>query len=244
MDVAIVGPGRLGRSLDTLLRAQGVSVALCARGERVPAADVTLLTVPDGAIAAVAKELAPGRVVLHCAGSLGVEALRPHRPAGTLHPLMSFPGPEVSIPDLRGVGAAVSGDPEACQLAETLCAHLGLIPLTITGDRRLYHAAAVLAGNFATVLLADATRLLVAAGADPEHAASTLAPLALASIRGALPEPISGLTGPAARGDLVTIAAHREALSSGGFSALLRSYDALTERAKSLAGTIDETESV
>jgi predicted short-subunit dehydrogenase-like oxidoreductase (DUF2520 family) len=102
----------------------------------------------------------------------------------------------------------------------------------------------VLAGNFATVLLADATQLLVAAGADPAHAASTLAPLALASIRGALPEPIRGLTGPAARGDLVTIAAHREALSSGGFSALLQSYDALTDRAQTLVGTLDGTEGV
>ncbi len=236
MHIAIVGPGRLGRTLALLLRQRHVEVSLCGRDTPVPSCSGVLLTVPDGEIANAAARIDIGQIVLHCSGSRGLEPLRPHAPAGSLHPLMTFPGPEVCVPQLHGVGAAVAGDPEAVVLAQRLCDVLGLVPLEIHGDRRLYHAAAVMAGNFATVLLADAARLLAAAGAEPEVAARTLAPLALASIRGAVPHPEEGLTGPAARGDMETITGHLQALDELGFSSLMPTYSALTERALDLAG--------
>ena len=237
MHVAIVGPGRLGRSLHLLLGRAGVRTTLCSRSEPVPeAAEVVLLTVPDRAIAAAASAVPRGPTVLHCSGATGLDPLVGHVHAGSMHPLMTFPGPEVGLPDLTGVSAAIAGDPSALDAARWLCGELGLRPLPVPGDRRLYHAAAVLAGNFATVLMAEATRVLVEAGAPPDRAASALAPLALASIRGALPDPEAGLTGPAARGDTVTIEGHRAALAGLHDPALLELYDRLTARAWSLAG--------
>jgi predicted short-subunit dehydrogenase-like oxidoreductase (DUF2520 family) len=232
MRIAIVGRGRLGRSLAHLLGEAGHEVGTSGRGEAVADAEVVLLCVPDAELAGAASRVPPGPVVLHCSGAVEVDVLRPHRPAGSLHPLMTFPGPEVALPDLRGVPAAVAGDPEAVALAGRLAGDLGLVPFAVPGDRRLYHAAAVLAGNFATVLLGEAARVLVAAGVDPAVAPSVLVPLALRSVDNARHGASRALTGPVARGDERTLAAHRAALEEAGLSEVLVLYDALLVAAR------------
>ena len=233
MHVAIIGRGRLGRSLARLL-AQAHEVELLGRDE-VTCAPIALLTVPDSAIVEAGARLRLGTVVLHCSGTTPFEVLRPHRPAGSFHPLMTFPGPEVGIPALDGVPAAISGDPEALDVARELALCLGMEPLEVPGDRRLYHAAAVMAGNFATVLLAEASRALVAAGVDPDRAPGILAPLALQSIKNAGEYgPAATLTGPVARNDDATLDGHRDALVSAGLSELLPLYDLLLQRARRL----------
>lgn len=232
MDVAIVGPGRLGRSLAVLLEGAGARVTLCGRGTPPPPSDVVLLTVPDRSLAAVAAELRVDGVLLHCSGAHTVDVLRPHRPAGSLHPLMTFPGPEVGIPSLEGVPGAVDGDPEARVAALELCGLLGIRPLEVPGDRRLYHAAAVLAGNLATVLLAEGERVLAQAGV--EDGAAVLAPLMLRSIAGATGDPSAALTGPIVRGDTAVVDAHRHALKDAGLKDVLSVYDLLSRRARDL----------
>jgi predicted short-subunit dehydrogenase-like oxidoreductase (DUF2520 family) len=126
---------------------------------------------------------------------------------------MTFPGPEHAIPTGE-LPAAVAGSPPAVAMAQSLARALDWTPFGVTGDRRLYHAAAVIAGNFATTLLHEAAQLLVEAGAEPAEAARMLAPLALASIRNAAEKgPARTLTGPVARRDEAVIRAHREALA-------------------------------
>lgn len=232
MDVGIIGPGRLGRSLALLLERAGHSVDLVGRGG-VPRGEVVLLTVPDGQIEAAAAALPPGPIVLHCSGATEVIALRPHEPAGSMHPLMTFPGPD-RLPDLRDVPAAIAGDPRAVGVARALATSLGMLPVEIPGDRRLYHAAAVMAGNFATVLLAEAARALVAAGVPAERAPAVLAPLALQSIRNATSGPAASLTGPVARGDLAVLEAHRLALHQAGLDDLATLHEDLAQRAHRL----------
>lgn len=235
MRIAIVGRGRLGRTLGPLLAAAGHAVATSGRGEPVAPADVVLLCVPDGEIPAAAAAVPAGPVVLHCSGARDVDVLRPRRPAGSLHPLMTFPGPEVAVPDLRGVPAAVAGDPEAVAVAEVLARDLGMAPLVVPGDRRLYHAAAVMAGNFATVLLGEAARALVAAGVAPDVAAGALLPLALRSIDNVRHGASRALTGPVTRGDEATLDAHRRALEEAGLSEVRALYDALLLAARRAA---------
>jgi len=214
MIIAIAGMGRLGRTLAALLPAAGHEVLPWRRGDPFPDCQVVLLTVSDGAIAEVAAAWPRGPAVLHTSGVTDVAPLRPHSPAGSLHPLQSFPGPEVAIPPLEGVPAAIAGDPEARSIARGLALELGMSPFDVTGDRRLYHAAAVVAGNFATVLLGEAARLLEAAGVTSELAPKILAPLALASIQqGGDRGPAAALTGPFARGDAGAVAAHIAAIT-------------------------------
>ncbi len=213
MDIALLGLGRLGSSLGPLLESAGHRVLPWRRGEPFPQADVAWLTVSDGAVAQVAAALPPGPIVLHASGALDVGVLRPHRPAGSLHPLQSFPGPSVAIPPLTGVPAAVAGDAEAVAVARQLAVDLGMKPVHVPGDRRLYHAAAVIAGNFSTTLLAEGAALLVQAGVAPSEAAGLLVPLARASLEQALERgPMQALTGPFPRGDHATIGAHLAAI--------------------------------
>jgi len=225
MRVDIVGRGRLGRSLDVLWRRCGLDVRLLGRGE-APAGDVTVLAVPDRAVADVARTL-PDLPTLHLSGSLDLACLRHLSERGSLHPLMTFPGPEVALPDLSGVPAAIDGTPRAAGLATELALRLGMRVVHVPGDRRLYHCAAVMAGNFGTTLLGHAAAVLQHAGVAEADAAPMLAPLALQSLRNASAGPREALTGPVARGDLAVIEGHRAALRAHGLTDALQLYDAM-----------------
>lgn len=235
--VDLVGAGRLGRSLHTLWAAAGVDVSLRGRGPLREAAEVVLLAVPDRAIADAADAIPPSarRVVLHASGATDLTPLAAHPRHGSWHPLMSFPGPEVGLPDLEGVPVALDGsDAGVLALGRALAEALGLSAVVVPGDRRLYHAAAVLAGNFATVLLAEAAGLLEAAGVPRTQAGPMLAPLAIASLRQSAADPAAGLTGPVARGDEAVLDAHRAALDALGDPEQRALYDLLVARARRL----------
>ncbi|MBT3217897.1 MAG: DUF2520 domain-containing protein [Proteobacteria bacterium] len=237
MDIGIIGPGRLGRSLGFLFDDVGHRVILVGPGDsqsELGDCDVVLLTVPDDSIETVAGQLSTRGVVLHCSGATDVEPLRPHHPAGSMHPLMTFPGPDISIPNLKGVHAAVAGDPKALTMARDLAKILGMIPTIVEGDRRLYHASAVMAGNFATVIFAQAATILEKAEIKPSLAREMLAPLAKQSISNATANPRDSLTGPVARGDTAIINAHRSALQEAGLADLLTLYDNLSHWAREL----------
>jgi predicted short-subunit dehydrogenase-like oxidoreductase (DUF2520 family) len=231
--VIIVGPGRLGRSVATLLERRQVPVQLVGRHDRIPPAAITYLTVPDREIGEAAARVPKGGVVLHASGASDVEVLRPHEKAGSLHPLMTFPGPEIALPS-GVIPAAIAGDPEAVTAARKLAELIGFVPFEVQGDRALYHAAAVTAGNFATVLLHQACTMLAAAGVPLADAPGLLAPLALNSIHNAaLFGAAATLTGPVARGDEISIQGHQAALSA--FPEHTRAvYGALLTAARSL----------
>jgi len=236
MHVEFVGPGRLGRTLAPMLSEAGHTVALRGRGEPVDVdADLVWLTVPDTAIAEAAAVVPMGPPVAHASGATGLDALHPHTRRGSLHPLMTFPGPEVATPDLRGVPCAIDATDEALLATlSTVARDLGMQPVRVPGDRRLYHAAAVMAGNLATVLLAEAGRILQAAGVDGPTARQMLIPLMLASARNAVVDPSGALTGPVARGDLATLDRHRAALDAAGLHDLQALYDEGVRRAMRL----------
>ncbi len=237
MHVALVGAGRLGRSLALLWSRAHHHTTLCGRGVPIPAsADVIMLTVPDRSLPELARQLAGDeRPVLHCSGARDLEVLEPIRRRGGLHPLMTFPGPEVALPELEGVPAAIAGsDAQVLELARDLALALGMRPVVVPGDRRLYHAAAVIAGNFSTVLLGIAARVLTGAGVPADEAPAMLVPLALTSLRNASIDPAAALTGPVARGDEVILAAHRQAMSEYGMEDLLSWFDEMVVQAKEL----------
>jgi predicted short-subunit dehydrogenase-like oxidoreductase (DUF2520 family) len=101
-------------------------------------------------------------------------------------------------------------------VAERLAARLGAHALRIpAGEKATYHAAAVFASNFPTVLAAVAAHLLAGAGIEESEAWGAIRAL----MRGAVANlddatPARALTGPIARGDADTIAKHHGALAS------------------------------
>jgi len=201
--VHVIGTGRAGGALRARLVERGLTVT----DGRVPdaAADLVLVCVPDAVIGEVSAAVPVGPWIAHVSGATRLAALEPHVRRFSVHPLQTLSrerGPE----QLDGAWGAVSGESDdararALWLAETL----GLRPFEVTDDdRTLYHAAAVIGGNFLVTLHQVATRLLVQVGAPPE----AIVPLMARTIENGF-----DLTGPIARGDWATVEAHLAALA-------------------------------
>ena len=183
-------------------------------------ADVVFITTPDGTIQTVAQALAAhkgvkrGAVVLHCSGALASTILAPvcesGAHVGSLHPLQSFAAPVLAHNPFQGIIMAAEGDATAVALCREMALALGAELLALeTENKALYHAAAVVASNYLVTLLAVATRLLEGSGIAPEAALKVLLPLVRGTLQNVAERGIpQALTGPIARGDRETVAAH------------------------------------
>lgn len=215
MKFRVVGAGRAGTSLARALeRAGWTSAGLLGRADDVSDAargvDVLIIATPDRAIAEVARavEPSPNTVVAHLSGAQGLDVLDPHPRRAALHPLMTMPDAERGAARLAGAWFAVAGDP----LIERAVVALGGRSFTVAdGDRAAYHAAAVVASNHIVVLLGQVERI-----AHQAHVPfAAFFDLVRASVDNAEAlGPRAALTGPAARGDLDTIARHLAALAA------------------------------
>jgi predicted short-subunit dehydrogenase-like oxidoreductase (DUF2520 family) len=230
--IAIVGRGRMGPALARALGAAGHAVlGPLGRGADGAGADVVLLCVPDGQIAAAARAVAPrdGLIVGHCSGATGLDVLAPHDALG-LHPLMTVTAEGGAF---AGAGCAVAGStPHALETARALALALGMQPFEVAdADRAAYHAAAAIASNFLTTIEAAAARLAATAGVPRE----ALVPLVRTSVENwAALGGERALTGPIARGDEATVARHREAIAERAPD-LIDLFDALADATRALA---------
>ncbi len=215
---------------------------------RIPAtlADATavLVAVRDHQLDAALTELGargvpPGAVVLQASGSAdpgGFEPLRARGvPCGTFHPLVPLARPERAPELLRGAWVGIDGDPRAQAVASRLASRVGARVLHIpAGQKGRYHAAAVFASNFPTVLAAVAERLLADSGVPAEEAGPAVRHLlssAAANLAGG--DAAFVLTGPVVRGDVDTVRRHVHALAAT--PEVLALYRALALEAVALA---------
>lgn len=257
--LALVGPGRAGTTIALGLVEHGWSVvsvagrapdatsttaAVACLGSQAAlvsdagrGASVVIIATPDRAIESsartVAASLEPGALVVHLAGSRGLEvfedlvAERPDVRIGALHPLQSLPTAAIGLERLHGSWAAVAGDPQVKEIARLL----GLQPFDLPDDQRLnYHAAAVVASNHLVALLGQVERLAATSGVPFD----AFAPLVQSSIVNAFGiGPALALTGPVSRGDLVTVEQHLATLDPGErdtYRSLAREVARLTGR--------------
>jgi predicted short-subunit dehydrogenase-like oxidoreductase (DUF2520 family) len=209
------------------------------------AAEVVVLATPDAAIEpictalAMAGVLGPDRALVHLSGATGLDALGTAEAGGaavlSVHPLMTCPDVEAAIARIPGSAFAVTArSPLAFQLGERLALDVGGRPFALEDEMKpLYHAAAVLASNDLVALTALAVSLAEEAGVpDPLEA---LAPLQRATLENVLAVgPEAALTGPAVRGDDVTVERNLRALAEHAPHAV-RAYVALAEIALELA---------
>ncbi|MCX5605266.1 Rossmann-like and DUF2520 domain-containing protein [Streptomyces phaeochromogenes] len=238
LTVGVVGTGRVGPALAASLQlaghrpvaASGVSDASRRRAaELLPdvplvtpeqvlgRADLVLLTVPDDALPGLAEGLAetgavrPGQLIVHTSGRYGTRVLDPMLRAGALplalHPAMTFTGTPVDVQRLAGCSFGVTAPEELRLAAEALVIEMGGEPEWIAeASRPLYHAALALGANHLVTLVAESMELLRAAGVEaPDR---MLGPLLGAALDNALRSGDAALTGPVARGDAGTVAAH------------------------------------
>jgi predicted short-subunit dehydrogenase-like oxidoreductase (DUF2520 family) len=122
-----------------------------------------------------------------------------------VHPLQTV-WPDRGPDQLEGAHAAVTGD---WDLGAGLARDLGMLPFALADDAKpVYHAATVFATNYLVTLTHAAAGLLGRAGLEREQALAALRPLQHRTVE------VAGLppTGPIARGDAATVAAHLRAV--------------------------------
>lgn len=234
--VVIVGRGRVGGALAANLRTHGgFRIAAVVGRDADPlgfavGTDMVLLAVPDAAVADVAARIAtnPRVLFVHFAGSLPLDALRPHARRASLHPLTPMPGdPQLAARRLRGAWMAAAGDPGVGALAEALDGRTFRVD---EADRARYHATATIAASHVAGLMGQVARNATAVGV-PLAAYLDLARATLDNVEALGPS--DALTGPIVRRDWDTIRAHLAALSPDDRDA----YLALAAEAARLAGT-------
>ncbi len=229
--VRVIGPGRAGRSMARGLDKAGWSVVdILGRDDDLTSAasgvDLVVIAVPDRAIAEVAAavEAVSSTVVAHLSGAHGPDILGRHPRRAAIHPLRSLATPST---DLSGAWFAVAGDPMAADVVADLDGRL--IELA-EGARPAYHAAATVAANHLVALLGSVERIAASAGVPLEAFVDL--------VRGTLDNvellgPAAALTGPVARGDWETVAAHVAAIPDGE----RRAYAAMADLAARLVPT-------
>lgn len=275
--VAVIGAGGLARAFSRALgRSGGADVVVAARrpaqaraiargvrgvraagvDEAVAAADIVLLAVPDGAIAAVARELARHRaswrgvVVLHAAGAYGPAPLAPlaarGAAVGVLHPFAVLGRGSSRI--AAGSMARIEGTPKARSAARRLASLAGLTvlagrALSTPRGRKAYHAAASLASNDVIALLVAARDLLVGTGVSERNALRALSALAGGALAQAQAFGLeAAVTGPVARGDVGTVTAQLAALGATD-EAAAEAHRALSLRLVTFARAIGRLDS-
>lgn len=209
------------------------------------AGELVLIGVPDDEISAIVGQIAgaggfrPGQWVAHLSGASGLDVLSPVRAAGArplaLHPLQTFPDVAGALERLPGCAMAVTAeDAEGYTVGERIGADLMARPFRLEDAMRpLYHAAAVFASNYLIVASAIAEDLFRRAGV-PEPLRAML-PLQRASLDNV--ERLGSaeaLTGPAVRGDAITIERNIVALR-GSAPDLVVAYVVLCRAALELA---------
>lgn len=192
-------------------------VPMVPPAEVLARAELVLLTVPDDVLPGLVEGLAetgavkPGQLLVHTSGRYGAKVLDPALRAGALplalHPAMTFTGTPVDVQRLAGCSFGVTAPEELRLAAEALVIEMGGEPEWIAEEMRpLYHAALALGANHLVTLVAQSMELLREAGvAAPDR---MLGPLLGAALDNALRSGDAALTGPVARGDAGTVAAH------------------------------------
>ena len=246
LGVGVVGAGRVGAVLGSALRAAGHAVVGVSAVSRlsleraeamlpgvpvlevpdvVERAELVLVTVPDDALPDLVAGLSatgawqPGQLVVHTSGRHGWRVLDPAVSRGAiplaLHPAMTFTGTSLDLVRLTDCCFGISAPGPVLPIAQALVVEMGAEPVVVAEEARpLYHAALAHGANHLVTLVSQALDLLRTAGV--EHPDRVLAPLLSAALDNALRSGDAALTGPVARGDAGTVAAHLQAIAGAG----------------------------
>lgn len=218
-------------------------VAFESLADAAAAADLVFVTTTDTAIAGVAGDLAgcgvglAGKIVAHCSGATGSEALAACREAGayvaSCHPLYAVSNRFDSWQELGRAWFTLEGDDVACNVLEELLASRGNHVTRIdAADKPRYHAAAVMASNLVVALYDMAADELARCGFERTDAETALASLFLGNAEHVATDGVAAsLTGPAARGDEATIERHLACLDGSNRAV----YELLTQRCREIA---------
>ena len=224
MNYIIIGRGRLARHLEHYFEALGLRCAMWHRDIPIDTlrslVDISavpiLLCIDDDAIEPFLQEhpWMPKNRTIHCSGSRYLEEIP------GLHPLCTF------ADDLYNVEAYESipfvADRQGIELPGVPNPIFSIEP----GDKPLYHALCVLAGNCTTLLWQKLFEKFPDIGLPPESAL----PYLLQVTENLIDQPKSCLTGPFVRGDQKTIESNLAALGTDAYASVYDAFRRAHER--------------
>lgn len=193
-------------------------------------ADLYVMALSDDAINEVALELkkknALGGIVIHCSGVLGMDII-PFKLRGVFYPLQTFS--EDHQIEWKSTPVVITSDNEfVINKLKDLAGKISKNVYEITDQQKtILHLAAVFANNFANHMLTIAENICE----ENKIPFEILKPLIQTTFEKALHHGPSGSqTGPAVRGDDMTIDRHIQLLKD--YPQLLEMYDAITKSIK------------
>ncbi len=243
--VSLIGSGRVAKQLGPALAKKGVKIAGLYGRNRVEAeklaarlntslitdlsdpisSDLILIMVSDDAIPETVNALHPdfAGIVAHTSGSVPLQSISDRYRRGVFYPLQSFSFDKTVVWENVPFCLEAENDEDLNilgRLAETLSQRIHILS---SEQRQSLHLAAVFANNFANLMFEYSEEILEKSNIDR----SILHPLILETANKILMQTASqAQTGPATRGDMKTIAAHRKLL--GEDNTLRSIYDTLT----------------
>ncbi len=208
----------------------GCQARAAAVSDMASYADLIFVATPDGAISLAESSVAwrKGQTAVHVSGAetLGVleAAAQADASRASFHPLNTFATVSWDETGLAFAAdtlacsyvALATEDAEAEQKLRKIASFISRGCFTVReGDRPLYHAAAVFASNFVTGLVGASLNLWQTLGYSEREAMAFMAPLVTSACANTLRlGPVQALTGPAARGDVGTVAKHLVGLTA------------------------------
>lgn len=246
MKIGFIGAGRVGFTLGKYFCEHGVEVAgYCSRNiqsaqeaagftnsrvfdlpaELLEACDIFFLTVPDGMITKVYKELCQesirGKILCHASGAVAADEAFPDIEAYgasgySVHPFFAVSDRYNSYRELADVFFTLEGTASGLENMLKWLQGTGLKVQVIKSDSKaLYHGAACIACNQVAALFAEAQEMLMQCGFPKETAMEALKSIFLGNARHiAEVGAVQALTGPVQRGDAVTLARHLAVLKN------------------------------
>ena len=137
-----------------------------------------------------------------------------------LHPVMTFTGRVEDEARMNGISFGVTAPAVLRPVAEVLVVEMGGEPVFIAEDKRgIYHAALASAANHLVTLVAASADMLATAGRGRAERACSARCCPRRSRTRCVLGP-AALTGPVARGDAETVAAHVAAIKAAAPEAL------------------------
>lgn len=244
----VIGAGRVGRTLASLWEEKHTfaiqdvldgtphgarsAVAFIGDGravswiEEMRAADVWMLTPPDGRIGACCAALAQsgllrrGDIVFHCSGALSSAVLNAAIEHGaavaSVHPLKSFADPRDAVRTFAGTHCAAEGERAALEVLRPAFERIGAQVSELEPEfKTVYHAASVIVCNYLVSLMETGLRCYEKAGLRRDTAAAMMEPLVRETVDNVFKlGTVKALTGPIARGDEAVVANQVEALAA------------------------------
>ena len=202
-------------------------------GDLVRESDTLFLTVPDGEITSVYREVAAfgiaGKQICHCSGASTARELFPGiEEAGaygySIHPLFPVSSKLTSYQELPDAFFCLEGTGPHLPEWEARLRALGPKVRVIAPEGKIrYHAACAIASNLVCALVDESVALLKTCGFSEQEALQALAPLMRSNLEHLIADgPVKALTGPVERGDAGTVRRHLAALDTEAEKAMYR----------------------